>query len=83
MSRNTIPEQMSYELRLEQLELEVKRQQEQIEQIGSRLGSQNESLMSLQASVALIVATWHGEIGRGLNEISRQIADCSSALTGL
>ena len=63
----------SYELRLQHLELEIKRQQEAIEQIGSRLGSQDASLGSLKAYVTLMVATWHSEIGVRLDELTRQI----------
>lgn len=63
----------NYELRLQQLELEIRRQREVIEEIGSRLGSQNDSLFSLKANVALMVASWHSEVGVRLAKLSKQI----------
>jgi DNA-binding CsgD family transcriptional regulator/uncharacterized coiled-coil protein SlyX len=70
---HTSLDQQHYELRLQQLELEIKRQRETIEQIGYRLGSQDGSLSSLKAYVTLMVATWHSEIGIRLNELTRKI----------
>lgn len=73
VEHHTGPDQPGYELRLQQLELEIKRQRETIEQIAFRLGSQDGSLSSLKAYVTLMVATWHSEIGIRLNELSKQI----------
>jgi DNA-binding NarL/FixJ family response regulator len=63
----------SYESRLEQLEAEIRRQREVIAAIDSRLGSQDNSLASLKANVALMVASWQNEMSQRIAELSRQL----------
>jgi uncharacterized coiled-coil protein SlyX len=63
----------TYELRLQQLELEIRRQREVIEEIGSRLGSQDSSLSTLKAHIAVMVATWQSDVGSRLAELTKQI----------
>lgn len=70
---HNVLEQRSCEIRLRSLELEIELQRQTITLISARLGSQDVSLSSLKASLALMAATWRSEIGLRLSEITGRI----------
>jgi uncharacterized coiled-coil protein SlyX len=68
--------------RLLQLEGEIRRQREMIAEMSSRLGRQNDSLDSLKASVMLMIASWHSDVGVALSRLSDTIGEATGDQSG-